>query len=344
MKREEWLDDERGLACILVALGHLVKSFIESGLIIDNQIVNWFVTTIYYFHVPIFFFCSGYLYQKKNKVDSLKSYTVNLKRKIIDLGIPYITFSVITYLLKLLFSGSVNTEINDSLLSILLRNPINQMWYLYALIGIFAILPTINNKKSSIIILLVTLALKIIVTFWSCSYPMLVWYVMGNAIWFVLGMETHYNHLLEKRKCNNLVPIAVYIIISIIISAFSISFKGLPAIMAFGGIVSVTIMFVGIHNNQLQMAWRKMVNPVAKYMLQIYLLHTICAACMRSILFKVNIRNLLIHTVVGLIASFVIPIIIAIITEKSVYLNIFFFPTKTCNVIKKNKNEQVKSK
>ena len=64
-KRHIWIDNIKLFACILVAAGHFFMSMTASGVISDTMAYNWFIDTIYYFHVPLFFICSGYLYQKK---------------------------------------------------------------------------------------------------------------------------------------------------------------------------------------------------------------------------------------------------------------------------------------
>ena len=65
--REKWVDDVKVIACILVVVGHFFMSMVQSGILPDSNLHEWFITTIYYFHVPLFFICSGYLYQKYSK-------------------------------------------------------------------------------------------------------------------------------------------------------------------------------------------------------------------------------------------------------------------------------------
>ena len=60
-KRDYWVDNVKVLACILVVLGHFFQSMVKADIIADNSLYQWFNTTIYYFHVPLFFICSGYL-------------------------------------------------------------------------------------------------------------------------------------------------------------------------------------------------------------------------------------------------------------------------------------------
>jgi len=54
--REEWVDIARGIAMLLVVLGHMGVAR----------------TFIYTFHMPVFFFISGYLYKKRNGRSLLK--------------------------------------------------------------------------------------------------------------------------------------------------------------------------------------------------------------------------------------------------------------------------------
>ncbi len=79
--REKWVDDVKVIACILVVLGHFFQSMTKSNILPENGLYQWFNTTIYYFHVPLFFICSGYLYQKYSKVNSVGSWCKNVAKK-----------------------------------------------------------------------------------------------------------------------------------------------------------------------------------------------------------------------------------------------------------------------
>lgn len=133
----------------------------KAGIITDNSFYQWFNTTIYYFHVPLFFICSGYLYQKYNRVNSVDSWFRNVLKKGLALGIPYFTFSTITWVLKTVFSGSVNDQIGG-LGSTLFLHPTSPYWYLYCLFFIFLITPTFVSKKTSFIGLIVAFAMKLV--------------------------------------------------------------------------------------------------------------------------------------------------------------------------------------
>lgn len=159
-KRDYWVDNVKVVACILVVLGHFFQSMVKAGIIADNFFYQWFDTTIYYFHVPLFFICSGYLYQKYSRVDSVNSWCRNVLKKALALGVPYFTFSTITWVLKTVFSGSVNDQIGG-LGSTLFLHPTSPYWYLYCLFFIFLITPTFVSKKTSMLGLIIAFAMKV---------------------------------------------------------------------------------------------------------------------------------------------------------------------------------------
>ena len=95
--REKWVDDVKVIACILVVLGHFFQSMTKASILPENDLYEWFETTIYYFHVPLFFICSGYLYQKYSKVNGVSSWCKNVAKKALALGVPYVTFTTATW-------------------------------------------------------------------------------------------------------------------------------------------------------------------------------------------------------------------------------------------------------
>lgn len=72
-----WMDVLRGLGILLVVLGHVSK---------NTSLVDW----IYAFHMPLFFFSSGWLYRQRNIIDDIKQRT----RSII---IPYFSFALFIF-------------------------------------------------------------------------------------------------------------------------------------------------------------------------------------------------------------------------------------------------------
>lgn len=177
-------DDVKVIACILVVLGHFlasVQSYAPGGVLYE-----WFHKTIYYFHVPLFFICSGYLYQKYSQIDDIKSYLKNISKKALALGIPYVTFSSVTWVLKTVFSRDVNNQIGG-FCDTLFLHPTAPYWYLYALFFIFLITPTFTNVKMAAVGLIVAFTAKLLILGGIGIYAVST--VLTNEIWFVIGMS-----------------------------------------------------------------------------------------------------------------------------------------------------------
>lgn len=158
--REKWVDDVKVIACILVVLGHFFQSMTKANILPENDLYKWFNTTIYYFHVPLFFICSGYLYQKYSKVNDFKSWKKNVAKKALALGVPYVTFTTATWILKKVFSDSANDQIGG-LGDTLLLHPTAPYWYLYALFFIFLVTPTFSTVKMASVGLAATIVAKV---------------------------------------------------------------------------------------------------------------------------------------------------------------------------------------
>lgn len=81
--RYDWIDSLKGFAILLVVIGHL--NFVSNEL---NQY-------IYSFHMPLFFFISGYLLSIGKYLNNGKFF---LRKKVHSLIMPYFLFSLISYI------------------------------------------------------------------------------------------------------------------------------------------------------------------------------------------------------------------------------------------------------
>lgn len=320
--REKWVDDVKVIACILVVLGHFFQSMTKANILPENNLYGWFNTTIYYFHVPLFFICSGYLYQKYSKVNSVDSWCKNVAKKALALGVPYLTFSTATWLLKTMFADSVNKQA-DSLFSTLVVNPSAPYWYLYALFFIFLVTPTFSSVKATAVGLIVALAAKVLIlTGGSSIYAVST--VLSNEIWFVLGMSIcAFNVQLKGKRVQGTICELLFVILSIVVYTVEISGGVISFAMGLLACVAVILMVAGFEEK-----FGRGMDFLAKYTMPIFLMHTLFAAPMRSVLLKMGITNTVVHIVLGLAISFAGPIIAAWIMKKTKWLEFFLYPNK----------------
>ena len=320
--REKWVDDVKVIACILVVLGHFFQSMTKANILPENDLYQWFNTTIYYFHVPLFFICSGYLYQKYSRVNSVGSWCKNVAKKALALGIPYATFTTATWVLKKLFSGSINDQIGD-LSDTLLLHPTAPYWYLYTLFFIFLVTPTFSSVKAATGGLIIAIVARIVISQGGYSIYA-VSTVLTSEIWFVFGMSicAYDIQLNEKRKIGGICGI-LFLVLSIVVYATDIHKSGISFCLGLLACISILLTVADF-----EAGMGKWTNFLARYTMPIFLMHTLFAAPMRSVLLKVGIENAIIHVVLGLSISFVGPIIAAWIMEKTKWLEFFLYPNK----------------
>lgn len=323
--REKWVDDVKVMACILVVLGHFFQSMTKANILAENDLYEWFNTTIYYFHVPLFFICSGYLYQNYSKVNSVGSWCKNMAKKALALGVPYATFTTATWVLKKVFSSSVNDQIGG-LCDTLLLHPTAPYWYLYALFFIFLVTPTFSSVKATVVGLIVALAAKALILTGGGYSVYAVSTVLSNEIWFVLGMSIYtFNVQLKGRKVQGTILGLLFVILSVVVYAAGISGGAISFIMGLLACVAVILMVTDFEEKL-----GRGMDFLAKYTMPIFLMHTLFAASLRSVLLKVGVTNAVAHVGLGLGISFAGPIIATWIMKKTKWLEFFLYPNKVC--------------
>lgn len=126
--RMAWIDIARGLGIILVVYGHVLR-----GNVLAVEPTGWAARqdlVIYAFHMPLFFMLAGlFLWQSVGK--GKLRFT---KDRWWQMIYPYLLWSVVTALTELAFAQWVNTPISWNDLLFIPINPIEQYWFLYALL------------------------------------------------------------------------------------------------------------------------------------------------------------------------------------------------------------------
>ena len=337
--RELWVDDVKVIACAFVVLGHFFQSMTKANILNDGGFLTWFNTAIYTFHVPLFFICSGYLYNKYSHIQSFSDYGKNVSKKALDLGIPYFTFSLITWALKTVFADSVNDKAGG-LLNTLFLNPISPYWFLYCLFIMFLITPTFSKKSYVTVLLCISFALKTASIFYGNFEIGIISQFMKNYLWFVAGMLIALMNTRTYFKNKRVLPVSIATLIVFLISSIAICvfeldngfIKLIIGIFACFGIISLT-GYVTANGKQ-----SPLFAFMGKYTMPIFLMHTIFCAPIRSILIKLSIFNPAIHVILGIAVSFAGPILAAVIMHKLKYPEFFIYPRKTLKNIKESNN------
>ena len=333
-KRDTWVDAVKIYACILVLLGHLFQGLVAADIISAGPLYKWFNETIYYFHVPLFFICSGFLHQKYSTVRNISGWRDSFLKKLVSFSVPYFVFSMATYALKVVFSGSVNKEV-DGLLETLFLKPLSPYWYLYILIIIFFFAFTFKSKKEIFIVLAVVVSLRVISYIPGFDIYLLKAF-FENAVWFVLGMVLCFfdlPRLLKKIKTVwAFVGVAVFALLSIVFYDEKSYYGTLPFAMGLLGCFA-TILFIIKFEKYL--TGNQAVSIMTKYTFPVFLMHTIFAAGFRGVLVKVGVTNAVVHIVCGITVSIICPTVVAFVMSKMKWPEFLLYPNKFIKVGKR---------
>lgn len=331
-KRIEWIDIAKGIGIILVVLGHVVASYHEASLYTDNVVFSFFSQFVYSFHMALFMLLSGYLYtiSKENKDKG-----VRIRKLVINYGIPYVLFSAIWVLMKIVLASHVNSVVTWKDFTLILIYPISFMWFIYSLLimQVLQVLVECKSIKFKIIHLLFA---------WGGYFarPSLV-EILDNInfsdcvlndflkvyVFFLIGVycgEWIFNCLGRKRSViviffgillvvGNILNF-LYDVSGIILYSFVIALSGSLFVIALSQVVGKSSVLSSCGRNSLP----------------IYVLQGFAIAGMRLVLthFQLNDQTGIVSLVICTFAGCVFPLMAHLISKKIWKLEACFYPGK----------------
>ncbi len=123
-----YIDRLKGFAIFLVVMGHVIQNNVANG----TQ--NALFQIIYSFHMPLFFFLSGYIADKTTKINTINTFLKFIKNKSISLLLPMLIWPLIH---KYCFTNDVDFSF-DTVFSLII-NEIKSpgLWFLKMLFEVF---------------------------------------------------------------------------------------------------------------------------------------------------------------------------------------------------------------
>jgi fucose 4-O-acetylase-like acetyltransferase len=140
-------DIAKAICIVLVVIGHYIP----------EQSPEWYVgvhDVIYSFHMPLFMFASGYIYNATRKDGA---YGTFLWKKVKRLMVPYVVTSFIVITIKLLTQGNayVQNPVTSMAYLQVLWSPVAGyfLWFIWALWWMFVVAPLFKTKGSRLALL-----------------------------------------------------------------------------------------------------------------------------------------------------------------------------------------------
>ncbi|MCC8161146.1 MAG: acyltransferase [Oscillospiraceae bacterium] len=219
-QRFDRIDIAKGIGIILVVFAHTIVPQIRSA----SAAAKFIWIFIYNFHMPLFFFLSGYLFEK-----GLEPYTDKGKfilGKLKYLMIPYITFSVFAYALVffamksdalaeiLKNGGYAAVPIKDAAFQILTySNHTDQhLWFVFSLFIVFLLnilFPKIMKSKPMIVLLAALYVSKAYITYFGILN-----YTASDLLFFSLARAVYSKNPPQSLSPLKFLAVAVIFITS----------------------------------------------------------------------------------------------------------------------------------
>ena len=247
-ERHHWLDVVKGIAIILVVMGHVGSTYGREPVSNSFKTIHAF---IYSFHMPLFMSISGYLFSSS----LLKDYKTTALSKLVAYGIPYIFFSIVYWGMKALGEAFVNNSVSFRDLFLIPVFPLSFMWYLYALL-IMTELSLVIGRRSKKTVMTVAIVCRIIWEILTSTLgftdswvnDLILTDFIKNYIWFALGLvfADYIVHVFNENRNPTIICISLIgLIILIVVSSAGIS--QIPFIRILWGVIGIcTTMFIGL--------------------------------------------------------------------------------------------------
>lgn len=150
--------------------------------------------------------------------------------------------------------------------------------------------------------------------------------VLSNEIWFVLGMllsMTGIKETIERKwRLLGLLLLLAFVSGSLAVYTMRINSNIVGFSLGFLACIAIILMMYNRENHS------NVPEFFARFTMPIFLMHTIFAASLRTVLLKLHVDNLLIHIVLGISVSFIGPIAAATVIKKLWKLDFILYPGK----------------
>lgn len=328
-KRVEWLDVARGIAIILVVVGHSVPTALREGSIIAQYLYDF----IYFFHMQLWFLLSGISYRlNNNKYKNMESKKF-LLNKIKTLFIPYVFYAVLIFsifyignylpVLKDILQkvGLGKISISNGIIGLLIGDNLYSihLWFIYVLFA-YNIITFLLKKLSPRIYNIISMAFVI---------ALLLWYILheyndnllalNNLVflyfWFILGVNFDFEKI--KKGYGNFILFGAWVIgyIGYYIQGWE---ETVP--LFFGTVIYKTIgviLIIGI-SKTISCKLKNYLTYIGQNSFTIYLLHQpFFATGFATLLCTMISINVGIIVILTSIMSIIIPLFIASLIKKT---------------------------
>ena len=323
MERNVLVDKLKGYACFLVLFGHVIMGVRQAGIPIPG-FFHGLEQFIWSFHVALFLFLSGAVYELTGRWTKKKTKLRFMLHNLCSLGVPYVVFSAVYICINALVGGA-NTQSSFGDLLQIWRTPVAQYWFLYALFFLFCIWAALDGFVKNGVITLVLVAASYLVPMFGISFGGLD-VVLQSAVAFGLGTCVKFAVLDKPSAPVKWATVALHVAAGVgLVLWGKMEAPGFKEAMMVLGIFA-SIQLISLLQDCKPIS--RFLTFMNRYSFQIYLLHTIFTAGTRILLQRLGVTQWWLHVVLGTAMGLVCSAVCAMVAGKIPALNFLFFPTK----------------
>jgi len=325
--RQDWIDYAKGMGIIMVVYGHVLRGIHNAGFQLSDFFFNVSDTLIYGFHMPLFFFLSGFLF---SKCFNKRGASPFLSDKVKALLYPYILWTLLQSGIELMFSGYTNNHLNLSDLLKSLYSPRAQFWFLHALFMMYlgtAIIFAISGKYGAVFSFMLAGFLYIFPQTIDMALfgPFIANYVYFAAgiICFESGMGSR--QLPGTRWATIAAGAAFGAIGMLAVQSHTSGVSFIGFLLALSGTLFILILATRMSNAR----GPAILKSLGQKTMPIYLAHIMAGSGARIILDKFfQFHDVLLHIIVGTVAGIVLPLLAYHFAKTRGFTFVFEFPAR----------------
>ena len=272
------------IGVLLVLYGHSCP-YVKWG---DCGIVGKSIEIIYYFHMPLFFFLAGFMFEY-TKSDSF-DYKKYILKKIKFLLVPYLFITLVAFVIKIAMNQyairPIDVSFNGFFHSLFypLDNPNLFLWFLPTLFLMYLIAPMIGNISKNIINALILFFIIVLLYVYKPLDGLKIfniYRVETDLIYFIGGMfiNKYITKTLEEFKS----VVLLFFFIGIFIILIKLKINKLNFLIAFFGIF---VIIIANYLNDLKIYKNSLFSSIMEKYYQIYLLSWFFLVPVKIIFFK----------------------------------------------------------
>lgn len=302
----DWVDAAKGLGIIFVVLGHAIADTTP-----NVPIFGKIFQIIYSFHMPLFFFLSGFCGIKALQKRQLHEKEAYILERFKRLMIPYFFVGICYIPIKLFMADYVTKKIDIQhiVMGFLCGdNPNSQLWTLYVLFldAVFLCVMSNAGKFSSHITFLLSLIMAVSSVFLNNAFLK---NFMFETLFYILGALFRKNLSVASGKVHfdnhQLLVIVGGGVLIALNMCMNIDGKNIFKILT--AILGIMVVYGASHILEMN----KLLKELGKYSMDIYIMANIFQVCVRVVLMnKLGVNDYLCF-LISFVAGIIFPVVIS---------------------------------